>query len=110
MNYLTDSGLFEKVTAYPAMENVKYVLGGHLLAFEEWDEPNQWYGKVSFKAYLYDPTTERVVWSGRFENVQPVAKKIPAAVVEAISLSLKHCLDDLAKSLEKELTSLRAAQ
>jgi ABC-type uncharacterized transport system auxiliary subunit len=102
MSHLSESGLFEKVTAYPAMVNVKYVLGGRLLAFEEWDEQDKWYGKVTFKASLYEPATQRVVWSGTFAHQQAVAKKIPAAVVEAMSLSLKQCLDDLTKALAQE--------
>jgi ABC-type uncharacterized transport system auxiliary subunit len=104
LSSLADSGLFEKVTAYPSMVNVKYVLSGRLLAFEEWDEQDKWFGKVTFKASLYEPATQRVVWSGTFAHQQPVAKKIPAAVVEAISLSLKQCLDDLAKALAEEFS------
>ncbi len=102
LSHLSESGLFEKVTAYPSMVNVKYVLSGRLLAFEEWDEQDKWFGKVTFKASLYEPATQRVVWSDTFAHQQPVAKKIPAAVVEAISLSLKQCLDDLAKALAEE--------
>lgn len=54
VGYLSDSGLFERVTTYPSVVNVKYVLNGRLLAFEEWDEQNNWYGKVAFKASLQD--------------------------------------------------------
>lgn len=102
LSHLSESCLFERVTAYPSMANVKYVLSGNLLAFEEWDEQEKWFGKVTFKASLYEPATQRVLWSGTFAHQQPVAKKIPAAVVEAISLSLKQCLDDLAKALAEE--------
>jgi ABC-type uncharacterized transport system auxiliary subunit len=103
LRYLAESGLFEKVVTYPSSGSVKYVLGGRLLAFEEWDEQNNWYGKVNFKAHLYEPSTNRVIWNGQFEHTQPIAKKIPVAVVEAISLGLKKCLDDLVKSLAQEL-------
>jgi len=105
VNYLSDSGLFEKVTAYPAPANVKYVLSGRLLAFEEWDEQNNWYGKVVFTASLHESATQRVIWNSKFEHLQPVTKKIPAAVVEALSLSMKKCLDDLAKSIANELSA-----
>lgn len=108
LSYLADSGLFERVTAYPSPANVKYVLCGNLLAFEEWDEQDKWYGKVTFKASLYEPATQRVVWSGTFAHQQPVAKKIPAAVVEAVSLSLKQCLNDLVKALADELMVQKA--
>jgi ABC-type uncharacterized transport system auxiliary subunit len=110
LSYLSESGLFEKVTAYPSMVNVKYVLSGRLLAFEEWDEQDKWYGKVTFKASLYEPATQRVVWNGTFAHQQPVSKKIPTAVVEAISLSLKQCLDDLTKALAEELGAERSAR
>ncbi len=109
LNHLSESGLFEKVTAYPSMVNVKYVLGGRLLAFEEWDEQGKWFGKVTFKASLYEPATQRVVWSGTFAHQQPAAKKIPAAVVEAMSLSLKQCLDDLTKALAQKLGQQKTA-
>jgi len=110
VSYLADSGLFEKVTAFPAAGQVHYVLNGRLLAFEEWDEQNQWYGKVTFKASLYEPATQRVVWNGKFEHLQPVVKKIPAAVVEALSLSLKKCLDELAVALTQEMSDKKATQ
>jgi ABC-type uncharacterized transport system auxiliary subunit len=110
LGYLSDSGLFERVTTYPSMVNVKYVLNGRLLAFEEWDEPDNWYGKVAFKASLHEPATQRVVWSETFEHKQPVTKKIPAAVVEALSLSMKKCFDDLAQALVKELSVQKTAQ
>lgn len=110
LSHLSESGLFERVTAYPSMVNVKYVLSGRLLAFEEWDEQDKWYGKVSFKASLYDPATQRVAWSGTFAHQQPVARKIPTAVVEAISLSLKQCLDDLAKALAEELAPQKSVR
>jgi ABC-type uncharacterized transport system auxiliary subunit len=103
LSYLSDRGLFEKVTTYPSIVNVKYVLNGHLLAFEEWDERNNWYGKVAFKASLSEPSTQRVIWQGKFEHLQPVAKKIPAAVVEALSLSMKKCLEDLVQALAQEV-------
>jgi len=110
VSYLSDAGLFERVTTYPSMVNVKYVLNGRLLAFEEWDEQNNWYGKVAFKVSLHEPLTQRVIWSDKFEHMQPVAKKIPAAVVEALSLSLKKCLEDLTQSLAKELSAQKTIQ
>jgi ABC-type uncharacterized transport system auxiliary subunit len=108
LSHLSDAGLFEKVAMHPSNVNVKYVLSGRLLAFEEWDEQNNWYGKVAFKASLYEPAAQRVVWNGSFEHLQPVAKKIPSAVVEALSVSMKKCLDDLAHSLGKELSVQKA--
>jgi len=103
VGYLSDSGLFEKVTTYPSIVEVKYVLSGRLLAFEEWDEQNNWYGKVAFKVSLHDPATQRVVWNGKFEHLEPVGKKIPSAVVEALSVSVKKCLQDMTQTLAKEL-------
>lgn len=103
VSYLSASGLFEKVTTYPTAGEVKYVLNGRLLAFEEWDEQNNWYGKVAIKASLYEPATQRVIWSGKFENLQPVSKKIPTAVVEALSLSMKKCLEEMAQTISREM-------
>jgi ABC-type uncharacterized transport system auxiliary subunit len=110
VSYLAESGLFEKVTTYPTAGEVKYVLNGRLLAFEEWDEQNNWYGKVALKASLYEPATQRVVWSGKFEHLQPVSKKIPAAVVEALSQSLKKCLEELTQTITQEVGVKKATQ
>ena len=108
--YLADSRLFEAVTTYPTPANVKYILSGRLLAFEEWDEQNNWFGKVVFTANLQEPSTRRVVWQGKFEHLQPVAKKIPSAVVEALSLSTKTCLDKLSQALVTELSAQKTNQ
>jgi ABC-type uncharacterized transport system auxiliary subunit len=103
LSHLSDSGLFEKVVAYPSATEVKYVLGGRLLAFEEWDEQNSWHGKINIKIHLYEPSTQQVIWTGQFAHIQPVEKKIPVAVVQALSLGLQKCLDDLTKALTEEL-------
>jgi ABC-type uncharacterized transport system auxiliary subunit len=103
IRHLSESGLFEKVVAYPSPTRVNYVLGGRLLAFEEWDSPDKWDGKVTFEVHLYEPTTQRVIWKAKFDHAQPAKKKIPVAVVQAISISMKKCLDDLTKALAQEL-------
>jgi ABC-type uncharacterized transport system auxiliary subunit len=110
VGYLSESGLFEKVTTYPTAGEVKYVLNGRLLAFEEWDEESKWYGKVAIKASLYEPATQRVVWSGKFESMHPVSKKIPAAVVEALSLSVKKCLEEMTQSIMQEVGVKKGTQ
>lgn len=110
VSYLADSRLFETVTTYPTPANVKYILSGRLLAFEEWDEQNNWFGKVAFTVSLQEPATRRVVWQGKFEHLQPVAKKIPSAVVEALSLSTKTCLDKLSQALVNELSAQKTNQ
>lgn len=110
VSYLADSRLFETVTTYPTPANVRYILSGRLLAFEEWDEQNNWFGKVVFTATLQEPSTRRVVWQGKFEHLQPVTKKIPSAVVEALSLSTKICLDKLAQTLVTELSAQKTNQ
>jgi ABC-type uncharacterized transport system auxiliary subunit len=91
------------VAAYPSVTDVDYVLGGRLLAFEEWDDRDNWYGKIKFKAQLYSPSTNRVIWTAQFEHMQPVEKKIPVAVVQALNIGLKKCFDELANSLTQEL-------
>lgn len=97
--------LFENVISIPASARVDYILRGKLVAFEEWDRGEQWFGKVAFKVELYEASPRRLVWSGDFDCETPAEKRLPVSVVQAISQSLHKCVEELMLTLSQELKS-----
>lgn len=97
--------LFENVISVPATARVDYVLRGKILAFEEWDRGEQWFGKVAFKVELYEASSRRLVWSGDFDCETPAEKRLPVSVVQAISQSLHKCVEKLMLELAQTLKS-----
>lgn len=97
--------LFENVISVPAAARVDYVLRGKILAFEEWDRGEQWFGKVAFKVELYEASSRRLVWRGDFDCETPAEKRLPVSVVQAISQSLHECVEELMLKLAEELKS-----
>ncbi|MDZ7266755.1 MAG: PqiC family protein [candidate division KSB1 bacterium] len=95
--------LFRNVIAYPAATPVDYILRGRILAFEEWDRGEQWFGRVAFEVQLYRAPSQQLVWNGTLSREMPAEKRRPAAVVQAISTSLQQCVDELATALSREL-------
>jgi len=102
---LLANGAFRNVKAYPSAGRVDYVLGGRILAFEEWDRDDKWVGKVAFTAQLREVRSGRLVWTGEFEQETPARKKLPIAVVEAISTSLEKCVAELETAIAQALSS-----
>lgn len=101
--HLKQSGIFRDVVAYPSPIQLNYLLRGQLIAFEEWDTPDEWYGKVAITFELIDPLKDEIVWRATFEKMTPAEKRIPVAVVQAISTSLKSCLDEMVAALKSHI-------
>jgi len=105
LQQLRDSTCCREVVALPAPGHVDFILAGRVLAFEEWDEGDKWYGRAALMVQVYEPTARRMIWSQVFQAETPAAKKVPAAVVEAISTSLSKCLVELQAALPAALAS-----
>lgn len=99
MKSLQAARVFREVTGFPGSAKVDYVLTGRVLAFEEWDRGEQWFGRVAFAAQLYDLAARRILWSEIFEAETRAEKRVPTAVVAAIGKSLEKCLADLQQAL-----------
>ncbi|MGH7496558.1 MAG: ABC-type transport auxiliary lipoprotein family protein [bacterium] len=107
LKQLRASSCCREVVAYPAENQVNYTISGRVLAFEEWDQGEQWFGRVALSIQVYEPVSRRLVWQEVLQAETPVAKKIPAAVVEAIAASLQKCVSDLQKALVAGLPATR---
>lgn len=103
INQLTARDLFRNVTSHPAAVPVDYILRGRILAFEEWDRGEQWFGRVAISVQLYQASSQELLWSSTFSRETPAQKRQPAVVVQAISTSLRQCADELAAALAQEL-------
>jgi TolB-like protein len=64
------------------------VLKGAVLAFEEVDKEDGWYGRVKIVMELTDASSGKTLWSDVLERDKKAASKTPSAVVEALSLAL----------------------
>lgn len=82
------SGLFQRVVRIPSTFNIDYILRGRITAFEEWDEPQAWFGVVTIEFQLYKTDSSEVVWEQVISEKTPASKQEPAEVVQAISESL----------------------
>jgi ABC-type uncharacterized transport system auxiliary subunit len=103
MAHLRHSGAFQNVVSYPSIVKLDYVLRGRVLAFEEWDANEAWHGKVALSFELLDPAKDEIVWRATFEKMTPAEKKLPVAVVQAVSTSLSLCLDEMVAALKSHL-------
>lgn len=103
IEYLKSRKHFEQVVKFPSATRVRYVMGGKLLAFEEWDKDGDWYGKVAFEVYLRDLDKEQVVWRQQYQKLVPVEQKLPVGVVASVSRALMACFEEMSHDLNAEL-------
>ncbi len=101
--HLQAARICRDVVNFPGSKHVDYVLTGRILAFEEWDRGEEWFGRVAFTAQLYDPASRQALWNEVFEAETRAKKRIPTAVVEAIGKSLEKCLADLQQALPERV-------
>ncbi len=105
LKQLRASSCCREVVSFPSSGPVDYILTGRVLAFEEWDRDEKWYGRVALLLQLHEPATRRLLWSDVLQAETPASKKIPATVVEAISASLQKCVVDFLAALPAVLAA-----
>lgn len=98
---LAASNLFKQVVSFPRHVQCDYIINGNIKALEEWDENNKWYAKVKIDFELIEKSSNKLVWKKTIEKQNPVAKKLPFEVVSGINLSVKQCIDDVQRELNK---------
>lgn len=100
---LSASGLFQSVDSFPySWERADMVLRGVVLAFEEIDGEDGWYGHVEMFLELVDRDAEESLWSSRFEAERKAERKDPDAVVEALA----GALDEIAAEVEARIENV----
>jgi ABC-type uncharacterized transport system auxiliary subunit len=64
-------------------------LGGRVIAIEEVDlSRERSVGRIVVELHAYDTTSSRLVWSGRFEETEPMPTRDPAGLARALSIAM----------------------
>jgi ABC-type uncharacterized transport system auxiliary subunit len=95
--------LFAEVRKLPARSSVDYILRGHVLNFEEVDEPGAVKGRVALELSLVRASDRAVVWAGSRTAEHPAARKGVAGVVEALNAASERALDELLRELTERV-------
>ncbi len=115
-NYLQDafsrSGRFRAVTR-DASDAVPVTLGGRVIAIEEVDQSKtSWLGHVAVELTLTDTGTNKILWSQRFEESEPLKEQTPEGLARALSRAMSRitarALPEVAE-LATQATAARAA-
>jgi ABC-type uncharacterized transport system auxiliary subunit len=81
------SGKFKTVTRESASAQV--TLGGRVVAIEEVDHSKtRWVGRVVVELRLTDNTSGAVLWTKKFEELEPLANQTPEGLAHALSVAL----------------------
>ena len=91
-NYLQDafsrSGRFRAVVHEPT-ESVPVALGGRVIAIEEVDQSKtSWVGRIAVELTLTDTITNKVLWSQRFDETEPLPEQTPEGLARALSRAM----------------------
>jgi ABC-type uncharacterized transport system auxiliary subunit len=91
-NYLQDafsrSGRFRAVVHEPT-DSVPVTLGGRVIAIEEVDQSKtRWLGRVAVELTLTDTLTNKVLWSQRFDETEPLLEQTPEGLARALSSAM----------------------
>lgn len=91
-NYLQDafsrSGRFRAVVHEPT-ESVPVTLGGRVIAIEEVDQSKtSWVGRIAVELTLTDTLTNKVLWSQRFDETEPLSEQTPEGLARALSAAM----------------------
>ena len=91
-NYLQDafsrSGRFRAVLHEPT-DSVPVTLGGRVIAIEEVDtSKTSWVGRIAVELTLTDTLTNKVLWSQRFDETEPLSEQTPEGLARALSRAM----------------------
>jgi ABC-type uncharacterized transport system auxiliary subunit len=91
--HLAASGMFRGVDSFPyCWDDADLILRGAVLAFEEVDRGDDWYGHVKLFLELVDARSRRSLWSSKIEVEKKAAERTPDALVEALTAALDEIL------------------
>lgn len=105
IDHITNSSLFKNVIQYPSTLNVDYILKGNILAFEEWDQENQWFSHIRLMVELFDMRGKNTLWKEIIEVKNPVAEKQPLELVKSINQSFKECMEKVIYQIDLSISA-----
>ena len=90
---LADAGMFrEVVRGGESAGRADVILSGVVLAFEEEDRAEGWFGVARLDLVLRAARTDRILWSGRAHGERRASARNPVHVVEALRGALGDAL------------------
>jgi len=97
MKYFAEKGLFRQVYSYPAPVDADFTLRGRLLDLGEMRYEKDGRGKkgearIGLELDLLQTHENKVVWSARLEQTEPVETKKVQAYVEAMNVAAQQLL------------------
>jgi ABC-type uncharacterized transport system auxiliary subunit len=85
---LEASGRFGQVVREPT-DQAAAILGGRLIALEEVDlSRSRWIARIQLELRLTDAESGDLLWSGEFEETQPLSRQSPEGLAQALSRAL----------------------
>jgi hypothetical protein len=88
-------------------------LGGRVIAIEEVDQSKtSWLGRIAVELTVTDTVTNKILWSQRFEETEPLHEQTPEGLARALSRAMsrisERALPEVAE-LATQATAARAA-
>jgi len=104
---LKAANFFKSVTRRPFRQAPDFILHTHIKSLEEWDQQEQWFGRIHLELTLTNTQTDEIVWRQDFKKEQPTKEKKPIAVIEALSSCVEQCLKDINTELDQQFAKLK---
>jgi ABC-type uncharacterized transport system auxiliary subunit len=112
MKFFAGTGLFQQVYSYPAPVPTDYTLRGRVLDFGELQYKTDGSGKsgdaqLGLKLDLVQTQQNKVVWSERLEQREPIQQNNVQGAVNAMNIAAEHLLQNayrgISRVVEKEV-------
>ena len=100
------AGLFKRVNAEGSNNAADLIISGKIIAFEEQDDADGHYGRVTAKIQLADKDGV-VIWSGVESHAEPVSEQNIEAVVRAIAGATDAVVTRALESMDSSLKEKR---
>ena len=108
--HLESARLVSEITREYGDQMPDYELGGEVLAVEEYDSGDTWYGHLAIRLELVRFKDKAVIWHTGFDRKKKVFKKQPVYVVRAISAILEEEMNRVAAELDAVLSAERGVK
>ncbi|MBN1155194.1 membrane integrity-associated transporter subunit PqiC [candidate division KSB1 bacterium] len=104
IEHITASDLFQNVIRFPADVKVDYILAGKILAFEEWDQDQQWFAHIRLMLELIESNDRTTLWKDIIDIKNPVPRKQPLDLVKAMNEGFKESIENTLIELESSIS------
>ena len=108
--HLQASGLVREVELEYGEKIPDFELMGEVLAIEEFDSGDVWYGHLAMRFWLVRSSDRAVVWRYFFDRRRRAAKRRPVYVVRAISRILEEEMQKVLAELDMYFSKVRGVE